>query len=253
VCIHNQKAAYNVSALIESGVDCNFLSSYSSWEVLGKPQLTNVNMKFQSFTCAETPSLGKCFLKLSVQEKHSHVTFYAANKEQSLVDVVLGISWIRSTNSRLDWTLRQYNLIVNSTSLTGTSVLPQPSFQQVENENQKEAHEDVATKFGIVDTSAQANNGWQVLMSLLVGQGYGREESTSSQYWLPKVAYKALPHTFRQPISYKKKSQNNASSTLVQEQQSHANEPHKGGFQSNFFMLKAIIMVYQRSSSQADG
>ena len=128
MCIHTQRAAYDVSALIDSGADCNVLS-YSTWEALGKPQLTNVNMNFQSFSCAETPSLGKCCLKLSIQDQHSHVTFYVANKEQALVDVMLGRSWIRSTNCWLNWTSRQYTITVNSTSLTGPSAASsQPSF-----------------------------------------------------------------------------------------------------------------------------
>ena len=59
MCIHTKQASYDTSTLIDSGVDCNVLS-YNVWEALGKPQLTNVKMNFQSFSGEETKSLGKC-------------------------------------------------------------------------------------------------------------------------------------------------------------------------------------------------
>ena len=119
-------------ALIDLGADCNVLS-YDAWEALGKPQLTNVKMNFQSFSGEETKSLGKCCIKMSIQDQSMHITFYIANKHQSLVDIVLGRSWIASTNCGLNWATRQYTLQINSTNLTGPSTTPQPAFKINEN------------------------------------------------------------------------------------------------------------------------
>ncbi len=164
--MHTQQAAFQVSALIDSGADCNVLS-YVVWDALDQSQLTNIHTNFHSFSGEETPSLGKCCIKLSIQNQPMYTTLYVVNKDQALVDVVLGRSWIRSTNCGLDWTSRQYTLHVNSTSLTSPSATALPYFQKMETTIHKQEAESNDGMVWIADTSVLDNHGWHMPTSLL--------------------------------------------------------------------------------------
>lgn len=134
--MHTQTAAFHASALIDSGADCNVMS-HEVWNALGNPTLTSVHTQFHSFSKEATPSLGKWCIKISIQDQPMYCTFYIANKDQALVDVVLGRSWIRSTSCALDWATMHYAVQVNSSTLTGTSEKALPSFQQMETKLQQ--------------------------------------------------------------------------------------------------------------------
>ena len=87
---------------------------------------------------------------------YTHVVPYGSAwsipQDQALMDIVLKSSWICSTNFGLDWASQQYNLHVNSTSLTGPSAAPSPSFQKVETIIHTHDHASIASMVWIADT-----------------------------------------------------------------------------------------------------
>lgn len=91
LAIHTQLADFKASTLLDTGVDCN-VQSYDARMALGQPALINIQMNFQSFSQEETPCIGKCCIKLFIQDNPQYVNLYVANKHQSMIDVVLGKS-----------------------------------------------------------------------------------------------------------------------------------------------------------------
>ena len=108
-------------ALIDSGADCNVLS-YETWVSLGKPTLEPCHTTFRSFSSNETSCLEKICLKVRIQTEAMHITFYVANKDNKGFTVLLGRSWMCSTNCQINLRTRQHTLEVNSVSLTGNDL-----------------------------------------------------------------------------------------------------------------------------------
>ena len=131
VQVYVERTTYEVSALIDSGVDSNVLS-YSAWETLGKPSLVSVPIDLQSFSGEATSTMGKCTIPLSIQGHLMHTIFYVAPKSKSMVDMVLGRSWNIKTNCSLDWVNRKYMLrLCESGALVGVCAPVYPSLRNM--------------------------------------------------------------------------------------------------------------------------
>ena len=76
-------------------------------------------LTFKSFLSTHTLCLGKICLKVRIQIEAMHINFYVANKNHKGFAIVLGRSWMCSTNCQINLRTREYTLEVNSASLTG--------------------------------------------------------------------------------------------------------------------------------------
>ena len=107
-------------ALIDAGVDCNVIS-YDTWVSMGKPILDPCQTTFKGFSSTQTSYLGKIYLKVRIQTEAMHVSFYVVDQKHEGFAVLLGRSWMCSTNCQINLRSRNYILEVNSVNLTGKS------------------------------------------------------------------------------------------------------------------------------------
>ena len=104
-------------ALIDAGVDCNVIS-YDTWVSMGKPILDPCQTTFKGFSSTQTSYLGKIYLKVRIQTEAMHANFYVADKNHKVLVVLLGHSWMCSTNCQINLRTREYMLEVNYVNLT---------------------------------------------------------------------------------------------------------------------------------------
>ena len=136
-------------------------------------------MTFKSFSNSQTSCLGKICLKVRIQTEAMHVSFYVVDKHHEGFAVLLGRSWMCSTNCQINLRTRNYTLEVNSVNLTGKS--------SEENLPTKEETSVQATSLVHTQTSQQKHSK-QKESGRPHNPVQGRRESQDLFYWRPKDA-----------------------------------------------------------------